>query len=403
MATAGATTLLAESFAATDNELIADSSTATTSTSTITPATGDDTIASAHLTWSKIPADDHELRFHYLAHKKSSSSALLSEEETLYLSDYKSNGSPKADLLLLCAPLLLKEELTGEEDALLKGVHHPESNPFQCPYENCSNGYSYSTGLRNHIVQAHLNERERAFPCTEADCGHVCKRKGHLQDHLRNVHHIEPARNYECDRTDCTQDFLSHRALRIHQRLDHPKISCGCCWTSYIYVDKLEAHATKAHGNGPYRCARDSCNDSFPYMYDLSLHQTNDHHPIRCCDKTFIHDFHFNKHYAVDHRERYKCDRPDCHKSFTNKESLGDHMRKHPKIPCTFDECQEEFTTSAMLGRHIKNKHDSNKPVFYCDVPACKRKSFTRIIHLNEHKAREHPERRQLPRRSSRH
>ncbi|KAF1798815.1 C2H2-type zinc finger transcription factor [Mucor lusitanicus] len=403
MATAGATTLLAESFAATDNELIADSSTATTSTSTITPATGDDTIASAHLTWSKIPADDHELRFHYLAHKKSSSSALLSEEETLYLSDYKSNGSPKADLLLLCAPLLLKEELTGEEDALLncvvevilqlvahhfgqnlvvpkvvahrleahntvhefgcslcdrffenqhllnthRGVHHPESNPFQCPYENCSNGYSYSTGLRNHIVQAHLNERERAFPCTEADCGHVCKRKGHLQDHLRNVHHIEPARNYECDRTDCTQDFLSHRALRIHQRLDHPK--------------------------------------------------------IRCCDKTFIHDFHFNKHYAVDHRERYKCDRPDCHKSFTNKESLGDHMRKHPKIPCTFDECQEEFTTSAMLGRHIKNKHDSNKPVFYCDVPACKRKSFTRIIHLNEHKAREHPERRQLPRRSSRH
>ncbi|KAL9558597.1 hypothetical protein PS6_001239 [Mucor atramentarius] len=137
----------AESFTTTDNELIADSSTATvddaittagkegtirtaaetasrnyeaTSTSTITPTTGDDTIASAHLTWDKIPADDHELRFHYLAHKKCSPSALLNGEEKMYLSDYKSNGSPKADLLFICAPLLLKEELTCEEDALLE-------------------------------------------------------------------------------------------------------------------------------------------------------------------------------------------------------------------------------------------------------------------------------------------
>lgn len=98
MATVSATTMLAESFTTTDNELIADSSTATvdnttaatgkegtirtaaetasrsyeaTSTSTITPTTtGDDTIASIHLTWDKIPADDHELRFYYLAHKK---------------------------------------------------------------------------------------------------------------------------------------------------------------------------------------------------------------------------------------------------------------------------------------------------------------------------------------------
>ncbi|ORE00856.1 hypothetical protein BCV72DRAFT_218375 [Rhizopus microsporus var. microsporus] len=38
----------------------------------------------------------------------------------MYLSDYKSNGSPKADLLFICASLLLKEELTCEEDALLE-------------------------------------------------------------------------------------------------------------------------------------------------------------------------------------------------------------------------------------------------------------------------------------------
>lgn len=38
----------------------------------------------------------------------------------MYLSDYKSNGSPKADLLFVCAPLLLKEELTCEEGALLE-------------------------------------------------------------------------------------------------------------------------------------------------------------------------------------------------------------------------------------------------------------------------------------------
>lgn len=167
MATVAATTMLAESFTTTDNELIADSFTATvddatttagkegtiriaaetaswsyeaTSTSTITPITGDDTIASAHLTWDKIPADDHELRLHYLAHKKVNviyffhqncagfsnfsqqrcPSALLNKEENMYLSDYKSNGSPKADLLFICAPLLLKEELTCEEDALLE-------------------------------------------------------------------------------------------------------------------------------------------------------------------------------------------------------------------------------------------------------------------------------------------
>ncbi|PHZ07672.1 uncharacterized protein RHIMIDRAFT_95344 [Rhizopus microsporus ATCC 52813] len=147
MATAAATTMLAESFTTTDNEFNADSSTAAvydatttadkedtirtaaetdsrsyeaTSTSTITPTTDDDTIASAHLTWDKIPADDHELRLHYLAHKKCSPSALLSEEEKMYLSDYKSNGSPKADLLFICASLLLKEELTCEEDALLE-------------------------------------------------------------------------------------------------------------------------------------------------------------------------------------------------------------------------------------------------------------------------------------------
>ncbi|KAG0754939.1 hypothetical protein G6F57_000094 [Rhizopus arrhizus] len=146
MATAAATTMLAESFTITDNELIANSSTATVddatttagkegtirtaaetasrsyeaaSTSTITPTTGDGTVASAHLTWDKIPADDHELRFHYLAHKKCSPSVLLNEEE-MYLSDYKSNDSPKADLLFICAPLLLKEELTCEEDALLE-------------------------------------------------------------------------------------------------------------------------------------------------------------------------------------------------------------------------------------------------------------------------------------------
>ncbi|KAG2193034.1 hypothetical protein INT46_000007 [Mucor plumbeus] len=114
MATVSATTMLAESFTTTDNELIADSSTATvdnttaatgkegtirtaaetasrsyeaTSTSTITPTTtGDDTIASIHLTWDKIPADDHELRFYYLAHKKCFPSALLNEEEKMHLS-----------------------------------------------------------------------------------------------------------------------------------------------------------------------------------------------------------------------------------------------------------------------------------------------------------------------------
>ncbi|GAN02575.1 hypothetical protein MAM1_0024d02019 [Mucor ambiguus] len=110
MATAAATTMLAESFTTTE----------TTSTSNITPTTGDDTIASPHLTWDMIPADDHESRFHYLAHKKCSPSALLNEEEKMYLSNYKSNGSPKADLLFICAPLLLKEELTCEEDALLE-------------------------------------------------------------------------------------------------------------------------------------------------------------------------------------------------------------------------------------------------------------------------------------------
>ena len=36
------------------------------------------------------------------------------------MSDYKSDGSPKAGLLFICAPLLLKEELTCEEDALLE-------------------------------------------------------------------------------------------------------------------------------------------------------------------------------------------------------------------------------------------------------------------------------------------
>lgn len=106
------------------------------------PTTGNDTIASAHLTWDNIPADDHELRLHYLAHKKvnaihffnqdcvgfsnffqqCSPSVLLSEEEKMYLNDYKSNGSPKADLLFICASLLLKEKLTCEEDALLEQV-----------------------------------------------------------------------------------------------------------------------------------------------------------------------------------------------------------------------------------------------------------------------------------------
>ncbi|CAO3665337.1 unnamed protein product [Rhizopus stolonifer] len=81
----------------TDNELIVDSTTATaddtttiagkeyttriaaetasrnyetTSTSIITPTVGDDTIISAHFTWDMIPANDYELRFHYLSHKK---------------------------------------------------------------------------------------------------------------------------------------------------------------------------------------------------------------------------------------------------------------------------------------------------------------------------------------------
>lgn len=61
MATVAATTMLAESFSTTDNKLITDTSTTTT---------GDDTIAFAHLNWDKISADNHELRFHYWAHKK---------------------------------------------------------------------------------------------------------------------------------------------------------------------------------------------------------------------------------------------------------------------------------------------------------------------------------------------
>ncbi|CAO3691492.1 unnamed protein product [Rhizopus stolonifer] len=158
--TDAAITMLAESFTATDNEFIADPSTTTVddtttiagkentiktaaetafrsyeaiSTSTITPTVGDETIASAYLTWDTIPADDHELRFHYLAHKKCSPSALLNEEEKMYLGDYKSNGSLKADLLFICAPLLLKEELTCEEDALpelsLSGIYN-YLNPY---------------------------------------------------------------------------------------------------------------------------------------------------------------------------------------------------------------------------------------------------------------------------------
>ncbi|KAG1473309.1 hypothetical protein G6F56_001023 [Rhizopus delemar] len=90
------------------------------SASTITTTFGNGTIASTYLTWDTISVDDHELRFLYLAHKKCSTSALLNEEEKMYLSNYKSSGSPKADLLFICTPLLLKEELTCEEDALLE-------------------------------------------------------------------------------------------------------------------------------------------------------------------------------------------------------------------------------------------------------------------------------------------
>ncbi|KAG1340913.1 hypothetical protein G6F62_005256 [Rhizopus arrhizus] len=83
------------------------------------------------LKWSTM-VDDHELKFHYLAHKKSAGS-MFNDIEKKYLEDFTGDGSPRSDLLVVSAELLLKEKLSSNEDSLLalslSGIYN-YFNPF---------------------------------------------------------------------------------------------------------------------------------------------------------------------------------------------------------------------------------------------------------------------------------
>lgn len=133
--------------------------------------------------------------------------------------------------------------------ALKRHVNKFHKNKYKFKCEQCSKGFMFKIGLKNHAMTH--KQKEQRIPCAFPDCETTFSNKRALQIHCNEIHTATPNVRYECNM--CHKKFKQKRYLDQHwprcpQNQNKPKHFCEICGAGpYPAISRVMIHKKMEH------------------------------------------------------------------------------------------------------------------------------------------------------------
>jgi len=211
-------------------------------------------------------------------------------------------------------------------------MEHHNTDKHVC--EHCSNYFSCSKSLRDHIKFKHSNP-ENSPKCEI--CNKVYSTPQNLKSHVARVHMQE--KKFIC--SECGRSFFEKAELDFHLSSHNPKdqnIQCDICKLMFKNSKTLYYHKKRSHD------------------------PTNKIHICYQCGKSYTDSHHLNRHMESHGQKTSFC--KTCGKAFQSEQKVKAHVRKvHEKWrrsdeaekPCAL--CDKKFPNYGSMKRHLKDVH----------------------------------------------
>ncbi|XP_047664748.1 general transcription factor IIIA, b isoform X2 [Tachysurus fulvidraco] len=212
-------------------------------------------------------------------------------------------------------------------------LSHSGKKPYQCLVDGCSEGFTSTAGLKNHVERVHQH-KEKQYVCDYEGCLKTFRKNNRLKAHKCEHTNQLP---FECRYEGCEKKYVTAKKLKKHEKV-HDGYLCveeGCefqgrTWTEY------QAHR-KAEHREVLQC--ESCTKVFHKAWFLKKHRLFVHMGVRrifkCtkegCTKTYTTHFNLQNHILSFHegKRSFICPHDGCGKAFAMEESLKRHSVIH--------------------------------------------------------------------------
>lgn len=207
------------------------------------------------------------------------------------------------------------------------------------------------------------NKQNGHLPCSL--CSNNYSRSATLREHLKKKHPIDGPGKWEevaskmCIR--CDEIFPSDDALKEHREM-HNKFQCNVCKQNMSCMESLVYHmSTHSKKDRPHACH--VCGSAFIQKSHLTQHIRCVHslerpHSCQQCTRSFAEKHELAKHVRAVHLQerRFGCDQ--CDQKFKKRNDLKVHQQSHTGIyryKCEI--CNKNFGNSTKFIAHNANKH----------------------------------------------
>ncbi|KAK2814882.1 hypothetical protein Q7C36_023148 [Tachysurus vachellii] len=212
-------------------------------------------------------------------------------------------------------------------------LSHSGKKPYQCLVHGCSEGFTSTAGLKNHVERVHQH-KEKQYVCDYEGCLKTFHKNNQLKAHKCEHTNQLP---FECQYEGCGKKYVTSKKLQKHEKVHdgYPCVEEGCefqgrTWTEY------QAHR-KAEHREALQC--ESCTKVFHKAWFLKKHRLFVHMGVRrifkCtkegCTKTYTTHFNLQNHILSFHegKRSFICPHDGCGKAFAMEESLKRHAVIH--------------------------------------------------------------------------
>ena len=248
----------------------------------------------------------------------------------------------------------LKANLKAHQD-----VVHLKCKPINC--DKCDKQFYNQSQLRSHM-EHHDSDKHVCEHCSNS---FSCSKT--LKEHIKFKHSDSETRPVctVCHKVFSTPQNLKSHFSRVH--MQEKKFVCPECGKSFFEKAQLEAHLSSHNvRENEYQC--DVCKLKFKSKKTLYYHKKRTHNPDNkihiCyqCGKSYADSHHLNRHLDTHGQKSSFC--KTCGKAFQSEEKVKAHVRKvHEKwrrqndVPIMCALCDKYLSNFTSMKRHLKEVH----------------------------------------------